>query len=521
MPEMTENRRIFWNVVATYGRSLYGLVLGLLCGRWTLQALGEIDYGLNGLVGGLMVFISFFNSVLAGANARFYAFSVGKAKVAEDKQNALEECRIWFNTALSVHTIIPFILIIIGYPIGIYAIEHWLTIPVERIFSCVWVFRFVCVSCLVGMVNVPFSAMYNAKQYIAELTIYSFITTSLNVIVLYYMINHPAVWLVKYAAWTCILSIVPQLIICIRACYIFPECHFDLRYMWRLDRLKKLGYFSGWQMLGVFCGILRGQGISIVINKFFGAAMNAALTIGNTVQGHCNSLAGAMQGAFVPVITQACGAGEFDKMNRFVIRTCKFNVVLTALFAIPLAIELPEVMRLWLKNPPAFTTGLCYMSMLFQIVDCCTSGHVVAVNAAGRIAYYQIVINSISIMTVPLAIVLGCLWHNVYLVLAAQVGVAVIVSMTRLIFAQVLTGTSIHVWIKSVFFAFVLSAGPATLCGFTSHLFMKSSFVRVCTSTLLFEIVYIPLIWLFVLSGDERQFVIKKFSLCIKRIIVR
>ena len=512
---MTENRRIFWNIVATYGRSLYGLILGLLCGRWALQALGEVDYGLNGLVGGLTVFIAFFNSVLAGANARFYAFSVGAAKVAEDKNAALEECRIWFNTALSVHTVIPFVLITIGYPIGVYAIENWLTIPADRISSCIWVFRFVCISCFVGMVNVPFSAMYGAKQYIAELTIYSFVTATLNVVVLYYMIHHPSVWLVKYAAWTCILAIIPQLLIGIRACCIFPECHINARYLWRRDRLKKLGYFTGWQMLGVFCGMLRGQGISIVINKFFGATMNAAHAIGNTVQGQCNTLAGAMQAAFVPVITQACGAGDYEKMNRFVIRTCKFNVVLTALFAIPLALELDEVIRLWLKTPPAFTTGLCYLAMLFYFADCCTTGHMVAINATGRIACYQVVVNAFSVMTIPVAVAFGFLWRNVYAVLGAQVGIAAVVSVVRLFFARGLARTSIRVWIRSVFFAFLLSAGPAVLLGLVSRIFMQPSFARVFVSTLLCEIVYVPLIWFVVLSNDEKQFVKGKIGRCI------
>ncbi len=515
---MTENRRIFWNIVATYGRSLYGLILGLLCGRWALQALGEIDYGLNGLVGGLAVFIAFFNNVLAGANARFYAFSVGAAKVAEDRRSALEECRIWFNTALSVHTIVPLVLIAIGYPIGVYAIGHWLTIPVDRISSCIWVFRFICLSCFVGMVNVPFSAMYGAKQYIAELTIYSFVTTTLNVVVLYYMINHPSVWLVQYAAWTCLLAVVPQLLICIRALRIFPECHINIRYMWRLDRLRQLGYFTGWQMLGVFCGMLRGQGISIVINKLFGAAMNAAHAIGNAVQGHCNTLAGAMHGAFVPVITQACGAGDYEKMNRFVIRTCKFNVVLTALFAIPLAIELDEVIRIWLKKPPAFTVGICYLAMLFHLVDCCTVGHVVAVNAVGRIACYQIVVNLISVMTIPIAIVLGFVWHSVYAVLAAQVGIAAVVSVARLFFARALARTSIRIWMRSVFFAFLFSAGPATLLGFAPRFLMGPSFARVCVSTLLFEGVYVPLIWFVVLSDDERQFVKEKVCRCVGKL---
>ena len=43
---MTANRRIFLNIVATYGRSLYALVIGLFCGRWTLTTLGEMDCGL-------------------------------------------------------------------------------------------------------------------------------------------------------------------------------------------------------------------------------------------------------------------------------------------------------------------------------------------------------------------------------------------------------------------------------------------------------------------------------------------
>lgn len=42
---MSPNRRIFLNIVATYGRSLYALVIGLFCGRWTLIILGA--YGVQ------------------------------------------------------------------------------------------------------------------------------------------------------------------------------------------------------------------------------------------------------------------------------------------------------------------------------------------------------------------------------------------------------------------------------------------------------------------------------------------
>ena len=42
---MSPNRRILLNIVATYGRSLYALVIGLFCGRWMLMAVGEVDMG--------------------------------------------------------------------------------------------------------------------------------------------------------------------------------------------------------------------------------------------------------------------------------------------------------------------------------------------------------------------------------------------------------------------------------------------------------------------------------------------
>ena len=52
---MSPNRRIFLNIVATYGRSLYALVCGLFISRWVLAALGKEDFGLYCVVGGLMV----------------------------------------------------------------------------------------------------------------------------------------------------------------------------------------------------------------------------------------------------------------------------------------------------------------------------------------------------------------------------------------------------------------------------------------------------------------------------------
>ena len=52
---MTQNRRILLNIVATYGRSLYALVCGLFISRWVLAALGKTDFGVCGMIVGMMV----------------------------------------------------------------------------------------------------------------------------------------------------------------------------------------------------------------------------------------------------------------------------------------------------------------------------------------------------------------------------------------------------------------------------------------------------------------------------------
>ena len=58
---MSPNKRIFLNIVATYGRSLFALVCGLFISRWVLAALGKTDFGLYGVAGGMMAI-----EVLAG-----------------------------------------------------------------------------------------------------------------------------------------------------------------------------------------------------------------------------------------------------------------------------------------------------------------------------------------------------------------------------------------------------------------------------------------------------------------------
>lgn len=509
---MTPNKRIFLNIIATYGRSLYALLLGLFTGRWVLMALGHENYGLYGVVGGMTFFLSFLNGLSATAISRFYAFEVGRASKANEKEEGLNECRKWFNTALMIHVVLPLMCVLVGYPIGEWAVRNWLTIPQTKIEPCVWVFRFASLSCFIGMVNVPFQAMYIAKQYIAELTVYGVVSSTLQACFLCYIASHPADWLVRYSAWTCLIAVLPQVIICIRALKVFPECHVNLRFCWNLGRLKQLAYYAGWHTFGALGGLFRGQGIAILVNKCFGARINAAMSIANTVNGQAGSLAAALQGAFTPAISQACGAGEDEKMRHLAFRACKFGMLLTLMFVIPLSVEIRNVMTLWLKDPPPYAAGLCLCMLIMLVVDKSTIGHMCAVNAKGRVALYQFVLGGFLVLTLPLAWLFVKLDLGVYSVGLALLVMTVCSALGRAWFARWLAGMSMRHWLFKIMSPMLLIVLVTSLASVLPQLFLRPTFSRLCVTTTIAELVLLPLGWLVALDREERAYVVCKIS---------
>ena len=497
------------------------MVVGLVTARWTLQALGVVDYGLMGVVGGLTGFISFFNGILAAAVGRFYAISVGKASVKGHELEGLDECHKWFSTAVFLHMLVPTILIVVGYPVGVWAVRNFLTIPPDRVSDCVWVFRFMCVSCYISMLTVPVNAMYTAKQYIAELTIYSVVTTTLNALFLYYMVSHPGVWLAKFMFWTSLLSIAPNVIIFLRGVFLFKECRLIPRYLLSWARIKQLVYFVGMWTCGGTAWLLRVQGINILINKYFGAKVNAAMAIANSVNAHTRSLSGSMLGALYPAITSAYGAGDLERMRALAYRASKLSVLFVLIFMLPIALELEEVLRVWLINPPEYVYGLCLLVFAVTITDQITIGQMMAINTRGKILWPTVFQSGSLLMGFPLAWLFCWVGFGVY-----SVAVALLISMFscsawRIWFARGLVSMSSWYWIKRILIPVVLCALISAVIGWMPRLFMPPSLYRIVVAGLVSDVILLALAWLVLLDGDEREFLRGRFSLLYRNLKAR
>ena len=507
---LSPNNRILLNIIATYGRALFALLCGLLTGRWALLTLGRVDLGLIGLIGGLTYFISFANQLLSSALSRFYAIAIGKSKT--DRDEGLTECRQFFNTALFIHTVVPIVLMMIGYPIGIYAVRHWLTIPLDRIEACEWIFRFSCISCFVGMVSVPFNAMYYAKQYIAEMTIYHMLSTIFHVCILYYMLSHPGDWLVRYSLANCVFGLLPASIILFRAICLFPECRFEYEYLFDWERIKKILNFAGWRFFGALGIMSKNQGIAIVINKCFGPSVNASNSIANNLASQTQTLSSSMSSAFFPAIVNAYGAKDIERMKKLAEITSKIGTLLVLIFALPLMVEVNEVLILWLKNPPEYVDVLCICVVIFEILDRMSYGQYMAVYAVGKIAMYQLIVGVCLLFTIPLALL------GVYYGLGvSSIGIAIIVdtivfTIIRSWLASSLTGLSFRKWFLKLVCPIILTCIGVLSIGWGITQTLQPSFSRVVLTSACMNIALFLISWFLLLDFNEKDWVKKKIE---------
>ena len=515
---MTEKKRIVLNIVVTYGRSLYASVIGLFCGRWALMALGQADFGLIGLIGGLTIFVSFLNNVFASAVGRFYAVKVGEARQIKETEIGIDECRKWFNTALMIHTVVPFVLIAIGYPVVSWLIQHYLTIPSDRISDCIIVWRFTCITCFVSMFNVPFQAMYTAKQEIAELTIYSFVTTTLNAFFFYYMFSHPGFWLVKYAAWLCFIGVVPQLIIAIRAFGKYKECKIITTYLWSVDRYRQLLRFVVAQFWSNFSTVVASQGQAILVNKYMGVVYNASMMIGNTVSSHAQTLSSSLEGAFWPAITNKIGERKDDGVRSLCYMSMRISSVLLLVFAIPLGLEIKEILRLWLVKPPDFSAELCLIILIRAVFERMTIAYATAIYGYGKgVMRYSWSVGWAGISTVLVSWLFFVLGFKMWSIVIGLVFSKLVTVGVRLYLGRILIGFGFWHWVKTVFIPIMIMVVFVVACGSFVSMFMEPSFWRVVVTTIVCEVVLLPICWYLVFSKDEKAFIGNKIRTIIKR----
>jgi O-antigen/teichoic acid export membrane protein len=304
----------------------------------------------------------------------------------------------------------------------------------------------------------------------------------------------------------------------IRACFIFSQCRISIARWFDFRRSCQLFSFAIWSLVGALGYLIRLQGPAILLNLFFNATVNAAYGLANTVSTQTANLSSSMVNALSPEITASEGRGDRARMLEYSLRACKFSTLLIMLFAVPLVMEMDYVLKIWLRDPPEYTTVFCQLMLIVCLMDYISIGHVIAVNAGGKIAAYQAVLGILNMLTIPLAWFFLKRGYAPTSVGAAIVIMCTISSIVRVLWAQHQFNMSVWRWVKEVVLACTAVATGAVLASGCFYWFLPSSFVRLMLVTATSITVIGILGWFIVLNSRERMFLTESTSKVIRKI---
>ena len=103
---MSDNRKIVNNSIILYFRLLVTSIIGLYSSRLVLQELGVDDFGLYGIVGGIIGLMNFLNSSMISTSNRYIAVELGKGD--DGNVNRI------FNIVLVIHLILSVFILFFG-----------------------------------------------------------------------------------------------------------------------------------------------------------------------------------------------------------------------------------------------------------------------------------------------------------------------------------------------------------------------------------------------------------------------
>ena len=392
MAEISSNKTIAKNTILLYGRMVLTMLVSLYTTRVILNTLGVIDDGIYNVVGGVVGMVTFLKGTLSGATSRFITYELGR----DDK----EKLHQTFSAALLVHIILAVALVVVLETAGLWYINHKLNVPADRLFAAKVVYHLSVFAVLFSVTQVPYTASIISHEKMGVFAYISILEAVLKLIICYALVVSPFDKLITYAALVLVVTIGIQMIYRVYCIRHFEECH--MTKVTQSGIIRPILTFSGWDLFGTFSNMARDQGVDVILNFFFGPAINSAAGKAGTVCNAVNGLANNFLTAIKPPIVKAYSMGNTRKMEELMIDASKYSYVCLMLFAAPFFFESKFVIDLWLKNPPAYAEVFCSVDLGLAVLSSMFLPLVYGIHASGKIRFMSIVNGAIWLTVVPI-----------------------------------------------------------------------------------------------------------------------
>lgn len=502
--------RVIFNTIILYVKVILSLIISLISVPLVLRALGASDYGLYNLVAGVVAMLAFLNNSMTVSSQRFMSVAMGERN--EEKINTI------YNTSFLLHLVLGLLVVIAFEVIGVFVIDKLNILP-DRIWSAKVIYQFLILSTFVKIIAVPFDALINAKEDLLVFSVVELIDSILLLIVACSIKYISGDKLIFYGVCVAIISVLTFIMKYAWCRKIYKNYSIMIAQYRGKFIIKEMLGFTGWNLLGGLAMIARNQGVAVIINLFFGTITNAAYGIANQINGAVGNFSSTFQKAINPQLMKSEGMNDRDRLVRISYISSKFSVLALSIFSVPLIIEMDEVLIIWLKdNIPPYTMRLAQSILLLSIVYQYSVGIMSAIQATGRIKYYQIAIGTILLLNVPVAFFVLKLGYPVYYTTMAFVVLEVISLCVRLLMASWLTGMKIKDFANMVVVPTLIIIVLPAICVILPHVMLQQSLLRLVVVCVIYGTLYIVLMYRFALDKKQRMLLVTKIRSCIKKI---
>lgn len=507
MGSYSNNKRIAKNTLLLYIRMFFVMVASLFTSRVVLNALGVEDFGIYNVVGGFITMFTMLSGSFSTAISRFITYELGK--------NGFKKLNSIFCTSVNIQLLMSVIVVFVAEIIGIWFLNTKMNIPVERMSAANWVLHCSIGIFVLNLLNIPFHAEIIAHEHMSAYAFVSIVDVSLKLLAGYMLLIVPFDLLKAYAVFLLIETVIMRVVYMVYCAKHFEECSY--RFCFDKKIFGEMGKFAGWNFFGASAGILNTHGVNMLMNIYFGVAVNAARGLASQVDAAVRAFTSSFTTAINPQITKSYSAGDVDYTNQLICRGAKFSVYLFLYMAVPIIFETRTLLSIWLKNVPDYTVIFVRLLVMGTFVDSVLGNSFwTAIMATGNIKTYQIVISLVGISVFPISWLFFKLDFGPASTYLVYVAVYCVAFCVRLYFTHKQLNLPLKYFFKYVMVRIIPVIILCFLLPYLLSVNIEEGFIRLITTSL-FSFATSSLVIYFVgLERNERErvknLIVKKFQ---------
>ena len=435
---------------------------------------------------------------MATSSSRFITVAIGT--------NDIDYRIKTFSTVFWVNCLLAIIVVVFAETLGLWFLLNKMNIPEMRETSAFWVYQCSVLTVTASIISVPYNAAIIANEKMNAFAYITLIAGFAKLIISFVIDNLYIDRLVLYAILLGCVDLIILTSYYLYGRYRLVECR--IKRIFDKDFFFEMFKFIGWSSYGSFASAGFTHGINIVLNLFFGPAVNAARAISVQIQNAVISFTSNFQMAINPQLIINTANKDFATARRLLIYSSKLSFFLLCALGLPILSETHFILKIWLVEFPSVAVSFSQIMIVISIFGCLANGLRVVNQAEGDIKRFQVYECSILLLIVPVSYMCLVAYENPIIAFVVHFVLECIAQLVRIYIVLPKIQMRYFYYIRQIYFRMIPVFVVPTLLSYLLINLMEESWLRLFVNVCLDEIAIIGCTLMFGLCQEERKIII-------------